>query len=63
MTHRRVVITGLGVVAPHGCDVGAMFDALLRGKSAVGRVTVESEVGVLETVGAAVTEEPWKVLP
>lgn len=63
MTRRRVVITGLGVVAPHGCDAGAMFDALLRGESAVGRVNLQSDVGSFETVGAAVREEPWNALP
>jgi 3-oxoacyl-[acyl-carrier-protein] synthase II len=30
-----VVVTGLGVVSPHGTDAGAMFSALLEGRSAV----------------------------
>ncbi len=63
MTRRRVVVTGLGVVAPHGEDAGAMFDALLRGESAIGTVAVESNAGKLETVGAAVRGEPWAGLP
>ncbi|MCC7325394.1 MAG: beta-ketoacyl-[acyl-carrier-protein] synthase family protein [Burkholderiales bacterium] len=62
MTDRRVVITGLGVVAAHGCNAGAVFDSLLRGESAVGEVTLESAVGSLKTVGATVREEPWKAL-
>jgi 3-oxoacyl-[acyl-carrier-protein] synthase II len=62
MKRRRVVITGLGVVAPHGCDASAMFDALLRGQSAVGRIELQSSVGNLETVGAAVVGEPWSAL-
>lgn len=34
--HRaRVVVTGLGVVSPHGDDPARMFDALMRGESAV----------------------------
>ena len=34
MQPQRVVITGLGQVAPHGCDVAAGFEALLAGHSA-----------------------------
>ena len=42
VTNRRVAITGLGVVSPHGCDVGVMFDRLMRGESAVRRITLSS---------------------
>ncbi|WP_425584080.1 beta-ketoacyl-[acyl-carrier-protein] synthase family protein [Variovorax defluvii] len=31
----QVAVTGLGVVSPHGDDAGAMFDALMRGESAL----------------------------
>lgn len=37
---RRVVITGLGQVAPHGRDVAAGFEALLAGHSAIGQHTL-----------------------
>lgn len=30
-----IVVTGIGVVSPHGDDAGRMFDALMRGESAV----------------------------
>jgi 3-oxoacyl-[acyl-carrier-protein] synthase II len=63
VTNRRVAITGLGVVSPHGCDVGAMFDRLMRGESAVRRITLQSKVGSFETVGAVVPGEPWLALP
>lgn len=36
---RRVVITGLGVVTPVGNDVPTMWEALLAGRSGVGRTT------------------------
>jgi 3-oxoacyl-[acyl-carrier-protein] synthase II len=36
MSARGVVISGLGLVAPHGDDVNVVFDALLRGQSAIG---------------------------
>lgn len=37
---RRVVVTGLGQVAPHGRGVAAGFEALLAGRSAIRRNTV-----------------------
>ncbi len=37
---RRVVVTGIGCVTPVGNDVGAMWDALLTGRSGVARTTV-----------------------
>jgi len=36
---RRVVVTGLGVVTPVGNDVPTMWEALLAGRSGVGRTT------------------------
>ncbi len=62
MTRRRVVITGIGVTSPHGCDADVMFDALLRGESAVRKIHLESDVGSYETIGAAVPGEPWTSL-
>ena len=62
MTRRRVAITGLGVVSPHGCDVGAMFDALMRGESAIRAVPLHSDVGSFNVVGASVPGEPWTTL-
>ena len=40
MNH-EVAVTGLGVVAPHGDVPGALFDALMRGQSAVQAVLPE----------------------
>jgi 3-oxoacyl-[acyl-carrier-protein] synthase II len=61
VTRRRVAITGLGVVSPHGCDVGLMFDALMRGESAVRRMELDSKVGALECIRAD-PRTPWKTL-
>ncbi len=36
---RRVVVTGLGVVSPLGCEVQQMWAALLAGESGVGEIT------------------------
>lgn len=35
MSGRRVLVTGIGVVSPHGNDPERMFDALMAGRSAV----------------------------
>lgn len=47
-----IVVTGIGVVSPHGDDPGRMFEALLRGESAVRAVFPE-----LPKAAAAATVE------
>ncbi|HEX3582456.1 MAG TPA: beta-ketoacyl-[acyl-carrier-protein] synthase family protein [Thermoanaerobaculia bacterium] len=42
MTDRRVVVTGLGVVSPHGSDPAAMFSRLMSGESAIRAVSFEA---------------------
>jgi 3-oxoacyl-[acyl-carrier-protein] synthase II len=37
---RRVVITGMGVIAPLGNSVNELFDALIEGRSGVGPITL-----------------------
>jgi len=39
MEERRVVITGMGVVAPNGIGVEAFWDSLVHGRSAIRRIT------------------------
>jgi len=36
---RRVVITGLGVIAPNGNEIGKFWDSIVAGRSAAGRLT------------------------
>src|SRR4029077_7336952 len=36
---RRVVVTGLGAVTPLGLDVKSTWDALVHGRSGIGRIT------------------------
>ncbi len=35
----RVVVTGLGVISPVGCDLKTFWDSLLEGKSGIGEIT------------------------
>ncbi|MDD5006036.1 MAG: beta-ketoacyl-ACP synthase II [Candidatus Omnitrophica bacterium] len=39
MEKRRVVITGLGIISPLGNNIATMWDALLKGKSGVSKIT------------------------
>ena len=39
MTSRRVVVTGLGIVSPHGIDPAAVFARLMKGESVVRKVS------------------------
>lgn len=52
---RRVVITGIGLVSPHGDSPDAVFDALMAGRSAIGRWSGEQGAPV---VAAEVAFDP-----
>jgi 3-oxoacyl-[acyl-carrier-protein] synthase II len=39
MERRRVVITGIGVVAPNGIGIGDFWDSLVHGQSAIRKIT------------------------
>ena len=39
MEKRRVVITGMGVAAPHGIGIENFWDSLVHGRSAVRKIT------------------------
>ncbi len=38
--HRRVVVTGMGVISPVGLDVPSMWDSLVSGRSGIGPITL-----------------------
>jgi 3-oxoacyl-(acyl-carrier-protein) synthase len=38
MRERRVVVTGLGVIAPNGIGIDNFWDSLVRGRSGVRRI-------------------------
>jgi 3-oxoacyl-[acyl-carrier-protein] synthase II len=39
MSHRRVVVTGLGIVSPLGNDLASNWDAIVHGRSGIGAVS------------------------
>jgi 3-oxoacyl-[acyl-carrier-protein] synthase II len=56
MAGRRVVITGIGLVSPLGTGVQKTWDALIQGKSGVGRITKFDATGYDTTIAAEVKD-------
>lgn len=52
----RVVVTGLGLAGPHGCDASAAFQALMAGQSAISLNTV-GDAPHAATIASAVCKE------
>jgi len=52
----RVVITGMGVLAPNGLDVRAFWAALCRGESGVGRISRFDASGFRTQIAAELTD-------
>jgi 3-oxoacyl-[acyl-carrier-protein] synthase II len=55
MEKRRVVITGMGVVAPNGIGVEAFWDSLIHGRSGIRKITYFDTTNYLCKVAAEVT--------
>jgi 3-oxoacyl-[acyl-carrier-protein] synthase II len=53
---RRVVITGLGVLAPNGIGLGSFWDGLVSGRSATGTVTAFKTDGMTSTIDAEIKD-------
>jgi 3-oxoacyl-[acyl-carrier-protein] synthase II len=53
---RRIVITGVGVVAPNGIGLEPFWDGLVNGRSATGTVTAFDTTGMTSTVDAEVKD-------
>ncbi|HSR12109.1 MAG TPA: beta-ketoacyl synthase N-terminal-like domain-containing protein, partial [Thermodesulfobacteriota bacterium] len=54
MLRRRVVVTGMGMVSPLGIGVEKSWEALIQGKSGVGRITKFDPTGYDTTIAAEV---------
>ncbi len=65
--HRRVVVTGLGIIAPNGIGKETFCEACVSGRSGVGRITrfdssplpvqIAGEVASFDALGLGVTEK------
>src|SRR5215207_9789369 len=51
---QRIVVTGLGVVSPVGCDAPSTWDAILGGKSGIARITRFDPTGYQTTFAGEV---------
>ncbi|MGD0017041.1 MAG: beta-ketoacyl synthase N-terminal-like domain-containing protein, partial [Verrucomicrobiia bacterium] len=64
MSERRVVITGLGVVTPLGCELEPFWQSLLAGKSGITTVTRFDTTGLDCKIGGEVKDfHPEQFMP
>ncbi len=56
MSRRRVVVTGLGVVSPLGCDINVFWQRLCAGTSGIGRITRFDASAMATQIAAEVKE-------
>lgn len=62
MRRRRVVITGMGLVSPHGNDAHGVFQRICAGESAIRRVHLDLEGRELDTLLARPDWDPSEEL-
>ena len=62
MTARRVVVTGLGIVSPHGSDPEILFGRLMKGESAIAKMCFDVP-RPYSNIAAAVPFEPTRHFP
>ena len=63
MPLRRIFITGIGVVSPHGEDLNDVFDRVFAGKSAIRKVQVETDGSMTDMLLAPVDFDPDPLIP
>ncbi len=55
-SHHRVVVTGLGLVSPLGCDVATFWERVKTGQSGIGPITKFDTTGFETTIAGEVQE-------
>lgn len=63
MPLRRIFITGIGVVSPHGEDLNDVFDRVFGGESAIRKVQVEADGSMTDMLLAPVDFDPDPLIP
>ena len=63
MPLRRIFITGIGVVSPHGEDLNDVFDRVFAGESAIRKLQVEAGGSMTDMLLAPVDFEPDALIP
>ena len=56
--HRRVVVTGLGIVSPVGCKIDLAWQNILNGKSGVGKIHQFDTTGYATHFAASLSDFP-----
>ena len=54
MTRKKVVVTGMGCVVPHGDDVEKVYQRVIRGESVIGRIRKFDPAGFATQIGSEV---------
>jgi 3-oxoacyl-[acyl-carrier-protein] synthase II len=60
---RRIFITGIGVVSPHGEDLNDVFDRVFAGESAIRKMRVEADESMTDMLLAPVDFDPDPLIP
>src|SRR5882672_4611011 len=60
---RRVFVTGIGLVSPHGGDADRVFEQLYAGESAIRKVRSGSEESSVDVLLAPAEFDPSGVIP
>ena len=63
MPLRRTLITGIGVVSPHGDDLEEVFDRVFAGESSVRKVPIEANGSRCDMLLSPVDFEPGHLIP
>ena len=58
MSHRRVVVTGMGAVTPQGNDLASTWEGVVNGRSGIGPVTHFDTTGFTTRIAGQISPRP-----